>query len=132
MPLGFLSPGSSVAQCWILASDEISFYQVHLKELSETAKSTKSPKGENNSELEQRWEPIRMETLELNHSLRQEHRGVIPNVGGYEKKKPWKGGLAGGGVCRRGYQHRAPPQILRLSLTLLLSLRRLKDVLAPS
>lgn len=91
MPLGFLSPGSSVAQCWILASDEISFYQVHLKELSETAKSTKSPKGENNSELEQRWEPIRMETLELNHSLRQEHRGVIPNVGGYEKKKTLEG-----------------------------------------
>ena len=34
--------------CRILVSDEMSFHQVCLKELSETVKSTESPKGEDN------------------------------------------------------------------------------------
>ena len=37
--------------CHILVSDEMSFHRVCLKELSETAKSTKSPKREDNSGL---------------------------------------------------------------------------------
>ena len=47
MPSSLLGTNFSVAR--ILVSDETSFHQVCIKELSKTAKSTESPKGEDNS-----------------------------------------------------------------------------------